>query len=127
MVAGVVVSTWQAVRATTAQRESRRIAAELALDKGQLIGESGEADLALLWLARSLKLAPTDAGTLRATIRRNIGAWQHEVNAARQVLPHGGAVFALVYVRDGGVLTLCWKPGATAGSLQRWDLVSGRS
>jgi eukaryotic-like serine/threonine-protein kinase len=127
MLAGIVVSAWQAVRATTAERASRRVAAELALDKGQLLGESGDADLALLWLAKSLTLAPEDAVALRATIRRNIGAWQREVNTARQVLPHGGAIFALAYAPDGHVLTLSWKPGATTGRLQRWDPVSGRS
>jgi len=125
MVAGTVISTWQAVRATTAERESRRVAAELALDKAQLLGESGDTDLALLWLARSLTLAPPDAGPLQVTIRRSISAWQGEVNAARRVLPHDGAVFAVAYAPGGNVLTVSWKPGATTGTLRRWDPVSG--
>ena len=45
-----LVSTRQAIRARAAEQDARRLAAELALDKGQMLGESGEVNLALLWL-----------------------------------------------------------------------------
>src|SRR5687767_13087657 len=66
LVLATAVSSWQAVRARAAVRETRYLAAELALDKGQSLGEAGDADQALLWLARSLKLAPPDATALQA-------------------------------------------------------------
>src|SRR5262249_54866685 len=97
LVLATLVSAWQVVRVTHAELDTRRLAAELALDKGQLLGEAGDADLALLWLARSLKLAPPDAMQLQAAIRTNLGAWQRQVNSVRLVLPHDGAVYAVAF------------------------------
>src|SRR5262249_46282949 len=115
VVAGVIGTTWQAVDATrerdakqqaldglgqeqdrtrAALDQSRLLSAELAFDKGQLLGESGNANLALLWLARSLKLAPQDARELQAAIRTSLGRWQRQVDAVRMILPHDGVVLA---------------------------------
>src|SRR5207302_6895826 len=63
-------------RTQTALDNSQRLAAELALDKGQLLGEQGDANGAILWTARSLKLAPTDKGELRALARSPLGHWR---------------------------------------------------
>src|SRR5262249_16116734 len=85
LVGGIVGTAWQAVEATQqrnakqtalerlceeqqrtqgALNQSQLVSAELAFDKGQLLGERGDADLALLSMARSLKLAPANAGEL---------------------------------------------------------------
>src|SRR5262249_8659715 len=89
---GISGTGWQAVDATRerdakqlALDQSRLLAAELAFDKGQLLGERGDADLALLWLARSLTLAPPDAAALQAAIRTSLGAWQCQVSSMRLV------------------------------------------
>jgi hypothetical protein len=83
-----LVSTRQAIRATAAEQDARRLAAELALDKSQTLGEAGEVNVALLWLTRSLRTAPPSAVELQSTIRTSLGAWQRQVDSLRMVLPH---------------------------------------
>jgi eukaryotic-like serine/threonine-protein kinase len=58
--------------AKAALNKSQRLAAELALDKGQLLGEQEDANGALLWIARGLKLTPADAGDLKSLARSNL-------------------------------------------------------
>src|SRR5262249_10904520 len=108
LVGGMIGTIWQALEATqqrnakqAALEQSQQLSAELAFDKGQLLGESGDANLALLWLARSLKLAPPDAVQLQAAIRTSLGAWQRRVNSVRLALPHDGYVFAVAFAPDG--------------------------
>jgi WD40 repeat protein len=125
LVLATAVSTWQVFRATNAERAMRRQAAELALDKGQLLGEKGEAGLSLLWLARSLKLAPPDAVQLQAAIRTNLGAWQRQANSLRLILPHDGGVFAAAFDDDGKIVTASWRPGTATVTVRRWDPATG--
>jgi WD40 repeat protein/serine/threonine protein kinase len=115
LVTGTLISTWSAIRATSAQEKeriaredaasalevSRRMEAELALDKAQLLGEQGDANLALLWLARSLRVAPQDAEDLRGIIRNSLGAWQRHVSPLRLVLPHPGRVDKVAFTPNG--------------------------
>jgi WD40 repeat protein/serine/threonine protein kinase len=119
------VSTWQAVRAIRADRESRYSAAELALDKGQLLGESDDANLALLWMARSLKLAPADATGLQAAIRTNLGAWQRQVNKIEMVLPEEGP-FGVGFDANGKIVTVSVKAGTDTLIVRRRDPMTGR-
>ena len=145
---GIAGTIWQAVKATRegaarlqalddlgreqqrtgeALDQSRRLSADLAFDKGQLLGESGDANLALLWLAHSLRLAPPDAVELQAAIRTNLGAWRRQVHSLRLVLPHDGKVDELAFGRDGRIVTGCWKPGPPAEAVvRRWDPATGR-
>src|SRR5262249_26217073 len=121
VVVGILGTAWQAVQATrerdakqqaldevsqeqdrtrAALGQSRLLSANLAFDKGQLLGESGGANLALLWLARSLKLAPPDAVHLQAAIRTGLGAWQRQVDSLQMILPHDGDVMAVALGAD---------------------------
>jgi WD40 repeat protein len=125
LVVATVVSAWQAYRATRAERRARVSAAELAYDKSQLLGEQGDADLALLWLTRSLKLAPPDAAELQTAIRTNLGAWRRRVNSLRQVLPHDGTVITLAFGRDGRIVTGDVASGDEALVAHSWDPTSG--
>ena len=92
-----------------------------ALDKGQLLGEQGDANGALLWIARSLKLAPVDAGALPAVARNNLGAWRSQIYPLRAILPHQTHIFALAFSSDGKTLL-------TAGHdsiAHVWDATTG--
>ena len=95
LLGGTVVSVWQAMRATRASHNARLMAAELALDKGQLLGESGDASLALLWLSRSLKLVPPGSDKLQMAIRTSLRAWERQAHALRLTLPPDGGETAL--------------------------------
>jgi WD40 repeat protein/serine/threonine protein kinase len=127
LILGTLVSTRQAIRARAAEQDARRLAAELALDKSQMLGESGEVNLALLWLARSLRTAPPSATELHATIRSSLGAWQREVDSLRMVLPLPDDRFiaALGMTPDGSAIT-----ASCAGDtliVRRWSLETGLS
>ncbi|HKB04228.1 MAG TPA: hypothetical protein VKD90_18535, partial [Gemmataceae bacterium] len=135
LVAGVGGTTWQALQATrerdAKQRalvQARLLSAELAYDKGQLLGEQGDADLALLWLARSLELAPPDAVPLQAAIRSGLGAWRRQVNSVRLALPHDGMVpaVALPLAPNGTAVIANWNPVAGLVTVQRWHPGTGR-
>ncbi len=74
---------------------ARAVAASLALDRAQALGEQGEAGQALLWLARSEELTPRGEERLRAAIRTNFSAWQAQVGRQRELLAHGAALAAV--------------------------------
>jgi WD40 repeat protein/tRNA A-37 threonylcarbamoyl transferase component Bud32 len=110
-------------RTQEALHGSQRLAAELALDKGQVLGEQGNANGALLWMARALKLAPADAGDLRAVIRRNLGAWRGRIYPLRAILRDKDRVFGVAFGPDGKTL-LTATPDSTG---QLWDTGTGEA
>jgi WD40 repeat protein/tRNA A-37 threonylcarbamoyl transferase component Bud32 len=147
LVTGTLISAWLAIRATAAQEKeriareeaetaegraasalgvSRRMEAELALDKAQLLGEQGDANVALLWLARSLTVAPQDAEDLRRVIRAALGAWQRHVSPLRLVLPHPGRVDRIAFTADGERFLTAARIENRGVVLQRWDARDGR-
>jgi WD40 repeat protein len=148
VVAGVAGTAWQAVRAT-GERDARQRAldvlgaeqgrtraaldqaklrlAELAFDKGQLLGERGDADLALLWLARSLRLAPPDAVEFRAAVRAGLGAWRQQVNALRLALPHDGGLYGVGFTPDDRLVTANVSRDGSALIVRRWDAAANWS
>jgi WD40 repeat protein/tRNA A-37 threonylcarbamoyl transferase component Bud32 len=109
-------------RTQTALDNTQRLAAELALDKGQFLGEQENANGALLWMARSLKLAPADAGDLSVAARRNLGAWRGRIYPLRAILRPEANVFAVGFTADGKTL-LTGVPNSTA---QAWDATTGK-
>jgi WD40 repeat protein/serine/threonine protein kinase len=145
--AGVIGTAWQAVRATRerdgkqlalddlgreqqrttdALDRSRLLGADLAFDKGQLLGERGEPDLALLWLARSVRLMPESATELEAAARTSLAAWRRHVNSVQAALPHDGGTFAVGFAPDGTPLTMGWNALTRIVAVRRWDRVTGR-
>jgi WD40 repeat protein/serine/threonine protein kinase len=133
LVGGIVGTSWQALQATSernakkaALEQSRLMSADLAFDKGQLLGERGDADLALLWMARSLKLVPREATELESAIRLSLCAWKREVNSVRMVLPHDGAIVAVAFSPNGKFVTASWNWKAKTLKVQRWDATTGR-
>jgi eukaryotic-like serine/threonine-protein kinase len=121
LLVATVVSVWQAGRARTAAWAARRAAAELALDKGQLLGESGDANLALLWLARGLTLAPPDATDLQSALRAGMAGWRTRVNAVDWVVPHVGRVISAGFDRVGRPFTVCYGEDYTSATARLWD------
>ncbi len=140
--AGVAGTAWQAVRATgerdarqralddlgaeqrrtrAALDEARLQSAELAFDKGQLLGERGDADLALLWLTRSLRLAPPDAAEFQAAVRAGLGAWRQQVNAVRLALPHDGGLYGVGFTPDGRLVTAHQSRYLSVLIIRHWD------
>jgi WD40 repeat protein len=76
-------SFWQVVR----ERDQARLqAATYALERGIGLCESGDPAQGIVWMVRSLKLAPAEAQHLTWAIRANLAAWQTEVPRREKVL-----------------------------------------
>jgi WD40 repeat protein len=110
---GLVAFAWQAkvtrdqrdlaVKAQKAEAEQRGIAdtarkeTELALtesqgktarmtyERAQALCEGGQADVGLLWMARSLELTPPGAEDLDFAIRTSINLWGQQLNTVRRL------------------------------------------
>lgn len=126
LIIGGAVATWQAVLATQALTVARLSEAELAFDKGQLLGEQGDANQALLWLSRSLKLAPPDAHTLRMAIRRGISSWAREAVSLQQVFPETGRVSAVCLSSDHSTLYTASAVNADGFLFKAWSRATGK-
>ena len=108
-------------RTGEALHNSQRLASELALNRGQSLGEQGEVNQALLWMVQSLKLAPADASELQSVDRTNLALWQGQIHPLRAILPHEAGVFTVAYMSDGKALT-----AAANRTVQLWDATAGK-
>jgi WD40 repeat protein len=106
----------------TALDKSQRLAADVALNTGQLLGEQGKANEALLWMAQSLKLAPADAGELQSAIRTNLACWRRQINPLRAILLHEAPVWAVSFTPDGKTILT----GSENGTAQLWDAATSK-
>jgi eukaryotic-like serine/threonine-protein kinase len=144
---GVIGTVWQAVVATgernakqtalddlgkeqqntaEALNKSRLLAADLAFDKGQTLGEGGDTDLALLWMARSLALAPGSSPERQTAARLGLGAWRRHVNTVRLALPHDKAVHTVRFAPDGTFVTVSDEGPKEATTVNRWNPRTGQ-
>jgi serine/threonine protein kinase/WD40 repeat protein len=151
LVAGVAVSTWQAVRATRAEGHARdeqektaealtvaernqqeaelqrkkaeTQAASLAVDIDLKYCEDGDIALGLLRLAETLKSIPEHAKELRECAALNILAWGQKIRPAIGPLTHDGyAVTQAILSPDGlSVLSL-----GQDGTTRSWDSLTGK-
>jgi WD40 repeat protein/serine/threonine protein kinase/tetratricopeptide (TPR) repeat protein len=112
-------SAWQ--EAEKQKRAAERLSASYALDRGIGLCEQGDVALGMLWLVRSLEIAPAHATDLKRAIRANLGAWRGELRPLKALLPHNDAVWAVAYSPDGTkILTGGWD---REGRL--WDANTG--
>jgi WD40 repeat protein/serine/threonine protein kinase len=104
------------------QEEARRTSAVLAMERGLNYCEQGELAHGLLWLSRSLEIAPASATDLQHAARVNIAAWRARLAyRLSHVLEHDGAVQAVAFNPEGTV-------ALTAGNDQTarlWDVSTG--
>src|SRR5262249_15422981 len=90
-----VANAAEAVRQT---QQTNLALADMAVDRGLVLCEQGEVGLGMLWLFRSLEMAPPDATDLQRVIRANLGAWQRRLPNLKLLIPHtlgGGHAVAL--------------------------------
>jgi hypothetical protein len=78
LVAGTVVSAWQAVRAVRAQRETTLTVADMHTRSGLAAAGHGEASWAALWMANAAVIARDDPQRVEAN-RRRAAAWRQEI------------------------------------------------
>jgi eukaryotic-like serine/threonine-protein kinase len=102
-------------------RKSQIRSAELALDTGLRLCEQGEGGQGILWLARSLELAPPDEYDLRWAARANLAAWRSRINSLENVLPQEGEVAFVAFSPDGKTLLT-----ASENETRLWEAGTGR-
>jgi hypothetical protein len=88
------------------KRTAERLSATYALGQGISLCERGDLPLGLLWLTRSLEIAPEHAPELQHAIRANLAAWKRELRPLKALLKHEDAVWAIAYSPPDGELVL---------------------
>jgi WD40 repeat protein/serine/threonine protein kinase len=100
---------------------SQRNEATLALDRALNHLEKREGNLGLLWLGRSLELAPAKATDLQRVIRANLAGWLSETHTLLGMLQHSsGEVTDVAVSPDGQTVAT-----AAGGMGYLWDLQAG--
>lgn len=90
------------------QARGQRLSTSLALDTGLTLCEQGQVAHGLLWLARSLEIAPNDAVDLQETIRANLAHWSRQIHPFRGQFSHPDSLSAVALSRDGRLaITAC--------------------
>ena len=114
-----LVSVVSALAVDRARREAVQHLADLAEDKGVSLCEQGEIGQGILWLARSLEIAPGDATDLR---RVNLAGWCRKLCPLRASLTVPGGAEPLAF-DPGGQRVLMREPNH---STQLWDLATNQ-
>src|SRR5262249_5483509 len=104
-----------------ALRTARRQLAENYLDRALLDSAAVEPDERLLWLARAVQTAPSEAGELQHAIRLNLAAWQRALHPLRALLPHDAEVRGLAFDPAGRYVLI----GCADGTTQIEDALHG--
>ena len=68
--------------------ESQGKTARMTYERAQALCEGGQADLGLLWMARSLELTPPGAEDLDYSIRTSINLWGQQLNTVGRQWPN---------------------------------------
>jgi WD40 repeat protein/serine/threonine protein kinase/tetratricopeptide (TPR) repeat protein len=106
-----------------ALKESKRVAASLALDRGLNNCEQGEVSRGMLWLARGLKLATeAENAELERVIRLNLAAWQREMHPLKAIFKHDDSVTAVAFSPDGKIALT----GSMDKTVRLWDVATGQ-
>ena len=111
-------------RTKTALEESesrRRQAAWVALTQGRKLCEQGNVSEGMLWLAKSLEIAPANNEDLQRVIRMNLASWSQRLGKLELVISPRARVLGLATSPDGkSILT-----GGYDKSAQPWDVKTG--
>jgi WD40 repeat protein/serine/threonine protein kinase len=126
----LLVTSREAVLRVAAEASAREAIAErvradqrslrLTLEKAWSLPEQGQIAEGMLWLVRSLEIAPADDVDLQQAIRANLAAWCSRLHPLRQRLPQGGAIAAIAFSPDGKRLA-----SGTEKSVRLFDMVTG--
>ena len=135
LVIGFVMSTWGAIAATRARdvadsareeavqatQNERRLNFRMAFDRGLTLCDQGQVGSGLLWLTRSLELAPADQAAMKRALRANLSAWRRELHTLEGIFLHEQSVVGAAFSPDGKMIV----SGSSDGVAQRWDRQTG--
>jgi WD40 repeat protein/serine/threonine protein kinase len=109
-------------QALRALHEKQMLSWRLALDRGLSLCERDEIQQGLLWLARSLEVAPTDEVGLRRSTLMILDGWRRQILPLRARFEHPHDWISAVAFSPNGNTVLT---GATS-TARLWDAATGR-
>jgi WD40 repeat protein len=108
-----------------ALRQSKRLSAVLALDRGLRLCQEDVAR-GMLWLAHSLELAPSEDADLQRAIRMNLDGWHRQCHSL-QAYAECGQPDWLLFSSDGRVaLTAGHDRANQRVEVQAWEAATGK-
>jgi WD40 repeat protein/serine/threonine protein kinase len=123
LLAAVAVSIAFAHYQFRAWQEERLRTTKLTLEKGLRLCEEGEGGQGMLWLARSLQMAPADAVDLHRLIRANLAGWALQLSPLKAIFENQSRVLAVAFSPDGHTILT----GTADGTAQPWDTFTGEA
>ena len=115
-------ATKQRALTAEAQHQSQRLSARLALERGLSLCQQGNTGQGLIWMARSLELAPEGDPDLERDIRTNVARWRTSLHRLQAVWHTPCPLEALAVSPDGKL----FLTGGTDGIPRLWDMATGR-
>ena len=115
-------ATNQRALTAEAQHQSQRLSARLALERGLSLCQQGNTGQGLIWMARSLELAPEGDPDLERDIRTNIARWRTSLHRLQAVWHTPCPLEALAVSPDGKL----FLTGGIDGIPRLWDMATGR-
>jgi WD40 repeat protein/serine/threonine protein kinase len=104
------------------QNETRLVSARLALERGLTLCQQGSASQGMLWLARSLQIAPEEDADLQRDTRTSLDRWHSSVHSLEAIWPQPSRVWCLA-ASPGGKTFLSGGPDSPP---RHWDFVRQR-
>jgi WD40 repeat protein len=111
-----------AAQGRAAREEAQHLLATQALDRGVTLCQQGEVGRGMLWLARSVNLAPVGDDAVEWAARAHVAMWLRQLNTLRTILPHAGSVYQVAFSPDGGSAFTASEGGGIAS----WEAASGK-
>jgi len=99
-----------------------RLATTLTMERGLALCEQGNAARGMLWLARSLEMAPAHAADLQRASRASLAGWGRQIHPLRHLLQQKGQVLHAAFSPDGKSIVT----GTGEGTAQLWDAATGQ-
>jgi WD40 repeat protein/tRNA A-37 threonylcarbamoyl transferase component Bud32 len=120
----------EVARIAAQRRQTLEQSARLTLTHGLRLCEQGDVPTGLLWMARSLEIAPADSEAMQRVIRLNLAAWRGRLSGLRSVI----ATTSGKYVdfrswknrRKEGRWLVTYPTVPERHTLQVWDTLAGR-
>jgi WD40 repeat protein/serine/threonine protein kinase len=82
------------------------------VDRAQTLCEQGHVGRGMLWLARSLEIAPHGSDDLARAVRTSLAAWHGQLNSLRNVMQYPGPVNSIVVSQDGSKFLVACGDGS---------------
>jgi WD40 repeat protein/serine/threonine protein kinase len=102
-----------------------------SFERGMSLCEKGEVSQGMLWLAQSLRDAPTRDERLQHLIRANLAHWRTNLDALLFAFPQSGPVEQVGFTADGKMgFTVCQVRSSASeqhSELHLWDLATGQA